>query len=258
MDNINDSNITFFENDKKPAVIINIDLISYGYDNDNIDFICFADSRQSDISIRQILGRGFRWNKKTYFNKILHILIPLYKDQFNNYSNNGHLKKYLDYIIGECGKDIIIKSNGNGSISNGKNNNQGNNYDGENIPIEILNEYCTTGYNKYTDFLKFLKTNNITNEKTYEKLKETQLWMSDLSDIQTKYPKFGFKLLCKDFNKYYLTKNEAVNAYNICCNKLMDEYVMNELLWNDKIKLCNEMDNKIPLFNFDLYYLNNA
>ena len=52
-----------------------------------------------------------------------------------------HLKKYLDYIIGECGKDIIIKNNGNGSISNGKNNNQGNNYDGENIPIEILNEY---------------------------------------------------------------------------------------------------------------------
>ena len=24
------------------------------------------------------------------------------------------------------------------------------------IPIEILNEYCTTGYNKYTDFIKFL------------------------------------------------------------------------------------------------------
>jgi superfamily II DNA or RNA helicase len=256
MDNINDSNITFFENDKKPAVIINVDLISYGYDNDNIDFICFADSRQSDISIRQILGRGFRWNKKTYFNKILHILIPLYKDQFNNYSKNEHLKKYLDYIIGECGKDIIIKNNGNGSISNGKNDNLGNNYDGENIPIEILNEYCTTGYNKYTNFLKFLKTNNITNEHNYNKLKETQLWMPDLSDIQTKYPKFGFKLLCKDYYKYYLTKNEAVNAYNKCCDELMCDKTFKKMLKHDRLIKCNEINNKIPIIEIKLYYPN--
>ena len=64
-----------------------------------IDFICLGDPRQSDIDIRQILGRGLRWNKQTYPNKLLHLLVPLYKNEFGEYSEYGHLKKYLDYII---------------------------------------------------------------------------------------------------------------------------------------------------------------
>ena len=38
-----------------------------------------------------------------------------------------------------------------------KNLNEGDNYDGEKIPIEILNEYCTTGYNKYKRSSRFFK-----------------------------------------------------------------------------------------------------
>jgi hypothetical protein len=36
----------------------------------------------------------------------LHLLIPLYKNEFGAYSDYSHLKKYLDYIIGECGHAI--------------------------------------------------------------------------------------------------------------------------------------------------------
>ena len=143
--------------------------------------------RQSDIDIRQIIGRGLRWNKQLYPNKLLHLLVPLYRDEFGNCMKNEHLKKYLDYIIGECGQDIIYKSDGTGFISNGKENtNKGELYDGDTVPIEILNEYCTTGYNKYTDFMKFIKANQIYNEILYNKLKETQNWLVSLGHMLIK------------------------------------------------------------------------
>ena len=102
-----------FENNKNKSIIIVVGKLGYGYDNPYIDFICLGDPRQSDIDIRQIIGRGLRWNKILYPNKLLHLLIPLYKNEFENYKDNTHLKKYLDYIIGECGKDIIFKNNNN-------------------------------------------------------------------------------------------------------------------------------------------------
>jgi superfamily II DNA or RNA helicase len=152
VENSDDTCIKIFEQDKKQCIIICVGKIGYGYDNDFIDFICLGDPRQSDIEIRQIIGRGLRWKKEVYPNKLLHLLIPLYKDEFGNCSKNEHLKKYLDYIIGECGKDIIFKNNGIVVVGNNKESpNEGTDYDGDNIPTEILNEYCTTGYNKYTD-----------------------------------------------------------------------------------------------------------
>ena len=39
---------------------------------------------------------------------------------------------------------------------------------------KILNDYCTTGYNKHTDFMRFLKSNKIYDEITYNQLKEKQ------------------------------------------------------------------------------------
>lgn len=38
---------------------------------------------------------------------------------------------------------------------------------GDNIPSEICEELCTTGYNKFSKFMVYLKSNNIYNEKTY-------------------------------------------------------------------------------------------
>ena len=170
VENESDTNIKAFEDDKEQCVIVCVGKIGYGYDNIFIDLICLADPRQSDIDIRQIVGRGLRWKKDVYPNKLLHLLIPLYRDEFGNCVKNEHLKKYLDYIIGECGKDIIFKSDGNAIVGNTTQTiKEGYDYDGEKIPIEILNEYCTTGYNKYSDFLKFLKSNKIYDEISYNK-----------------------------------------------------------------------------------------
>lgn len=258
VENENDTNIKIFEKDIKQCVIICVGKISYGYDNAHIDFICLGDPRQSDIDIRQIIGRGLRWNKNVYQNKLLHLLVPLYRDEFGNCAKNEHLKKYLDYIIGECGKDIIFKSNGRAVIDNKINEiTNGDDYDGENIPTEILNEYCTTGYNKYTDFLKFLKSNMIYDEITYNKLKEKQIWIVDLGGLQTKYPKFCFRHIHPNNINYYWNKKEAIEAYEICNNKLIIELGKEKYRrYNSQQKLqkINELNIMIPIINFDLYY----
>jgi superfamily II DNA or RNA helicase len=253
-----DTDIKAFENDKKQCLIICVGKINYGYDNPWIDLIVLGDPKQSDIDIRQIIGRGIRWNKEIYPNKILHLLVPLYKDEFGNCAKNEHLKKYLDYIIGECGQDIIFKSDGKAIISNGKHDlNQGNDYDGENIPIEILNEYCTTGYNKYTDYMKFLKSNKVYDEFTYNKLKENQKWMINLGEIRKKYPKFCFRHIHPNNLNYYWNKNDALNALIIAKDILIkkigrDNY--SELTHDQLVKKYNLIDDKLPNIDFDLYY----
>ena len=258
VENDTDTDIKTFENDKEQCIIICVGMISYGYDCPYIDFICIGDSRQSDIDIRQIIGRGLRWNKDLYPKKLLHLLVPLYRDEFGTCAKNDHLKKYLDYIIGECGQDIIFKSNGNAIISNGKQtHNEGDNYEGEEIPSEILNEYCTTGYSKYSNFLKFLKSNKIYDEISYNKLKEKQDWIIDLGGLQTKYPKFCFRHIHPNNIDYYWNKKEAREAYEICNNKLiikLDKEKYKRLDSRYKLNKINELDNKIPIINFDLYY----
>jgi superfamily II DNA or RNA helicase len=257
VENENDTDIKIFENDIKQSIIISVGKIGYGYDNANIDFLVLADPRQSDIDIRQIIGRGLRWNKNIYPNKVLHLLVPLYKDEFG-YIKNEHLKKYLDYIIGECGQDIIFKSNRNVIIGNQKQiDKDGENYDGDTIPIEILNEYCTTGYNKYTNFLKFLKSNKIYDEITYNKFRENHSWLVSLGDIQKKYPKFCFRHIHPNNINYYWNKKEALEAYKINDNKLIIELgkeKYRKLNPVHKLNKISELDNKIPNINFDLYY----
>jgi superfamily II DNA or RNA helicase len=258
VENDSDTDLKTFEDDKEQCVIICVGKIGYGYDNDFIDFICLGDPRQSDIDIRQIIGRGLRWKKEVYPNKLLHLLIPLYRDEFGNCAKNEHLKKYLDYIIGECGKDIIFKNNRIFIESNGEEKpNKGNDYNGVNIPTEILNEYCTTGYNKYTDFLRFLKSNLIYDEISYNKLKEKQNWIVELGGIQTKYPKFCFRHIHPKNMDYYWDKKEALGAYELMNNKLADtigKEKYRKYTSQQKLEKINELDKKIPPIKFDLYY----
>jgi hypothetical protein len=183
----------------------------------------------------------------------------LYKDEFDNYLKNEHLKKYLDYIIGECGQDIVIKCDGSGKVESEKKRmiHDGNSYDGENIPIEILNEYCTTGYNKFTDFMKFLRRNKIFNEVKYNELKNSQQWMPDIGYIQKKYPKFCFRDIYPNSMDYYWDKKTALTYFNNARNILIknigkDNY--SDLTFDKLIKKCNIIDNKLPMIDFDLYY----
>ena len=257
IDITNEKTITDFENNINPCIIICVGMISFGYDNPYIDLICLADPRQSSIDIRQIIGRGLRWNKSIYPNKLLHLLIPLYKDEFDNYPKNDTLKNYLDYIIGECGKDIIIKNKFECKISNGDKINEGKNYGGENISIEILQDYCTNRYNMYSDFMKFLKSNKVYDEKTYNTLKKDQDWLIDLGIILKKYPKFNFKSIHQNFILFYDLKKDAINAFEKCNKLLSDNYEKEK--WkkfnsHQKLEIINNMDKKIPTVNLDLYY----
>ena len=259
VDDFNDTDIKHFENNNKPVIIIVVGKIGYGYDNDYIDLICLGDPRQSDVDIRQILGRGLRWNKKTYPNKLLHLLIPLYKDEFGTFKKNTHLKKYLDYIIGECGKDLIIKK---GSVwVQGEYEDveviDGKQYDGDPVPTEILNEYSTNLYNKFSKFNDFLRKNNVYDEITYNSIQKIFDWMPDISNLKEKYPKFCFQILHPKRNEYYENKEDAEKAYDKYYQQIKN--TLGIIKWKkfdsqQKLEKIIELDPKIPPIDFDYYY----
>ena len=257
---INDKfkNIKNFEDDDNQCIVIAVAKISYGYDNDYIDYICLADPRCSDIDIRQIIGRGLRWNKHTYPNKLLHLLVPIYKDEFKDDIKNHSLKLYLDYIIGECGIEIIIKENNKYTIFDKDKTNNGNEYDGENISSEILQEYCTTGYNKFNDFIKFLKRHNIYDETSYYNLYElNKNWMVPIENLKDKYEKFCFRDIHPDKEQYYKTREEAESKNEIAKDILKKQIgfsKFSKLTKSQLIKKLNEIDPNIPLVDFTYYY----
>ena len=262
----NDSRIDFYESNPDPCVLIVVGKISFGYDNHWVDFICLGDLRQSDIDIRQILGRGLRWNQSEYPDKVLYLLVPLYCDEFGNYPQNSCLKKYLDYIIGECEQDIIFKADGSGRLGTtglGDGEKQklldlGDDYNGFSIPSDILESYCTTGYNKYTDFIRMLKKNNCVDESGYNKLYElNKSWMCELGKTKDKYPKFNFQILNPNNLNYYWKKEDAKNAIKNAEFKLIESIGKDKFKRsNSKVKMDKiiEIDNKIPPIDLDLYY----
>jgi superfamily II DNA or RNA helicase len=253
----NYDNLIEFDTYMEKSVIITCQKISMGYDNDYIDFICFADPKYSDIDIRQTIGRGLRWNHQTYENKILHILLPVYKDSFvEDTSKFKLIKKYLDFIIGECDKDIIRDSDGN-IILTSNNSGSGNERDfiGNIIPIEILKEYCTNEYQKFSKFKIFLRLNNVNDKDTYNQLKNTNDWIPELEEVRRKYPKFYFQDILIDKTKFYLTKEESIHRYSE-----LDKFLKNnkrrykEMNNLQKLTSIREIDEKIPDIDFDIYY----
>lgn len=173
--NKNDNDLSDFENNINQCVIITCRKIDYGYDNIWIDFICFADPKTSRIDIRQIVGRGLRNNENIYPNKILHIFLPIYQNETDKINNYSHIIEYLKYIIDEVGQDIIINNMNHGFQLSG-NKKLIKNYDGDNILPEICYILLTMSYQKYENFMRFLKYNNIYDDVTYNKLKETNEW----------------------------------------------------------------------------------
>jgi len=249
-----------FESTDDKAVIIAVGKIGYGYDNDDIDFICFGDSRTSDIDIRQIIGRGLRWNKILYPNKILHVLVPCYKNELEQYDDNRALDAYMNYIISEYGNDDISKIviNYNSNETNDNIEGEGKKYDGSDVPIEIYTNWCTTGHNMYSIFMIFLKLNNVIDEMSYNNIYQlNNNWMINLGELQIKYPKFCFRDIHPNNTNYYWNKKDALDAYEICNNQLIIDFGKEKYRrYNSQQKLekINELDKKIPIINFDLYY----
>lgn len=268
-----------FELNNDKSVIIAVGKIGYGYDNDDIDFICFGDPRTSDIDIRQIVGRGLRWNKINYPDKILHILVPCYKNELENYNDNKALESYINYIISEYGNDdiskiIINKHNKDDPPDDSDDSDDPDNppngykkphkvkkYDGDgDIPIEIYKKWCTTGNCMYSIFILFLKDNNIYDEISYNKLKEIHDWIVELNEIQNKYPKFCFRDINPNNKNYYWNKKDSLDSYNICNNKLINDLgkeKYRKYSYQQKLNKITELDKKIPNINFDLYYPKN-
>lgn len=254
-----DTEITAFEDDINPAVIICVQKIGYGYDNDQIDFICLGDPRQSETDIRQIVGRGLRWNKDTYTNKVLHMLIPLYKDEFGNTGHNEQLKNYLEYIIGECGQEVIMRSTfdiPNSPSDSSKETTEGKSYNGNEVPSEILSDYCTTGHRMFTMFKLFLKSHNICDENSYNMLQSKEKWMPNFANIREKYDTFCFRDILKDKIAYY-ELDEAKIAKERCVSNIKEEIGIQKFkkLNEEKINIrCNSMDNRIPMVSFEWFY----
>lgn len=203
--NRDDTRLKKFEDCVEPCIIINCNKLSYGYDNVLIDLICLGDSRESEVEIRQILGRGLRNNIALYPNKVLHVLIPIYKyqvlDENENITADGTISKkhskndlkdiemnheviqfeplraFLLFILSECGKDIINGRIGNKLDDEDKLKSNPNsipftksNEDDEEtvkIPPEICKELCSTGYGKYSRFIPYLRANGVYDETTY-------------------------------------------------------------------------------------------
>ena len=88
-------------------------------------------------------------------------------------------------------------------------------------------------------------------------MKEKQEWIIDLGNLQTKYPKFCFRHIHPNNINYYWDKKEALKAYEICSNKLINVIGKEKYRRLDsqyKLNKINELDKKIPIINFDLYY----
>ena len=235
-----------FESNKSPCLIVNVNMISYGYDNYLIDLVCIAESRNSPVDIRQIIGRVLR-TSNLYPNKVAHILLPLYKDEFNS-----NLKIYLDFILNECGYDLINK-HGKVSISKSKDNKLVE-YEladsGEQLPIEVYKEYSTTNYySKYSNFRRYMFDNNIVDRETYNKYK--QEWMPLVENLKVKYKQFNFKELNK-INPYYDTYELNEAAKNKCLKIIAQHYT--DLSQNQIDIFISQIDKKICLDN--LWYPN--
>ena len=109
----------------------------------------------------------------------------------------------------------------------------------------------------YSKFLVFLKINNIYDEITYNKIKGKHDWMVSLGQIKKKYPKFCIRHIHSNNNIYYWNKVEAINAIKVAKDILIkkiskDKY--SELTYDQLLKKYNQIDNKIPNIDIDIYY----
>lgn len=269
-----DTSLEAWECNALPAIIITCDKLAYGYDNVNIDLLCFADPRQSQTAIRQIVGRGLRANEAKYAGKLLHIILPVYSVELDGIVSSewSKIREYIRFIVQACGKDVIdgeiipIGVNAGGDATAVKKSNairDGNDYAGDLVPYEVYGDLCTTNRNNYKKFIKFLREGGVYDVASYEKLKTNagNDWMPELNTIRMQFKRFCFKDLNAPENvDYYETHAEAIDAYKIAKSKVSVEFrkkhvKSREQIWHDEITKINK---NIPLLDMDgLYYRDN-
>lgn len=263
--NKDDASIDKFKTCKEPAIVITVRMLGYGFDNVFIDLIVFADVRDGEAEIRQILGRGLRNNPEVYPGKLLHVILPITKTELLDdaasdaaegeeasrirFSEFSNVKRFLQFIVSECGKDIINgrivdriqldKKKKESSSASGddacpeddsssaeeedeeepgeKKKKYRSKYDGDVIPLEICHELSTNLYGTYTRFLGFLRQKKVFNEASYNGVREaegTPDWFPILGEVRKKFKKFCFLDIHAPENAgYYETLEECNEAY---------------------------------------------
>jgi superfamily II DNA or RNA helicase len=244
--NKDDASIDKFKECKEPAIVITVRMLGYGFDNLFIDLIVFADARDGEAEIRQILGRGLRNNPELYPGKLLHVILPITKtelldvaaasdaaeDSRTRLSDFNNVKRFLQFIVSECGKDIINgrivdrvlldkkeSSDASASASAGADDDVDicagddssnaeeedseetgkkkklKKYEGDLIPLEICHELSTNLYGTYTRFLGFLRQKRVFDEASYNDVREAEGapdWIPILGEVRKKFKKFCF------------------------------------------------------------------
>lgn len=251
--NDGDDELTTFEDDENPCILITCKKIDYGYDNIWIDFICFADPKSGDIEICQIMGRGLRNDEQVYPNKILHVLLPIYCDETDN--EYGHVVAYLKYLVEEAGQDLTTGISSGFQLTGNKKIIHEKIYDGEDIPAEICEKLSTTSYYKYDNFKRFLKENNVYDELTYNRVQEQYEWVPEISAVRKRFKQFCFRDIHPHNRTFYWTKEECVKhivkAYEVLKNNCS---MMKKMDTIKQLHYLNKVDNKIPLIDMDWYY----
>ena len=237
-----------FKETTNPAIIVSVRMLSYGYDDAFIDLIV-PDTRKSEYEIRQMIGRGMRNNPLLYPGKILHILLPITRKKLLKEGENDSLsqdndarskskneydslKNFLQFIVGECGYDIIRgmlvnrvskqsvpakdtkASNTEEEDTDEDDEEQNIKYD--KIPVEICHELSTTTYGTYSKFLGFLRRSHVYDETTYNTARTQEgnpEWFPILGEVRKKFKKFCFLDIKAPENAgYYQTAEECLSS----------------------------------------------
>jgi hypothetical protein len=105
--------------------------------------------------------------------------------------------------------------------------------------------------------MKFLRRNDVYNEITYNELKNKNEWMIDIGCVCDKYKKFNFKEIHPNKRNFYETREQTEKEYEIANQQLMTNIGIDKhkkLILKDKKNKINEINNRIPIDNLDLYY----
>ena len=254
-----------FEKEGEISVIITCKRISMGYDYPLIDMIVFADAKCEKVEIAQCIGRGLRIIPDNP-DKICHVLLPVDEENIDS-SDYKTIVSYFKYMREECDYEILASEFWvpNTPLSPSKPKppkdygfNTEIEFTNEEIRTKIIDKYCVDSLSKYTDFKRFLKQKNISNEVEYNELVSCNNFNIPIIDsIRDKYEEFCFKDIINNSEDYYQTKEEAEEAitkakiqFKILKSNKKKKFKNSKLL----IEL-NGIDSKIPLIDLNLYYL---
>lgn len=256
-----DDDINMFDAYQGKAIVISCEMLVMGYDNPRIDLIVFADPTQSDVKLRQIVGRGLRKDPSNPC-KVLHCLLPIYQNEPEPYSC---YLKYLYYLVSECGKDVVtrngvlvIKDNENSDADNAVDIEQIDRglHEGDGCPLTVWQEYCTNKHKSYIELLEFLKGKRVHTPEDYMKVQRECDWLPILTTIKKTYPMFAFQDLDVHSHKYYATKEECIKAYEECKRVIEARYgdMISELTEKEYFSECLSLDDRLPNIDIMLYY----